>query len=311
MRKDATIVCAADSAYFDLLKGLILSIKDKPQGRNIPISLFDVGLSKEQLRWAEDHVTRIVEPEWNFDFPDRKLVPKHFKALLARPFIPRYFPGYEVYLSIDADAWVQDWSAVEIFLRGARRGKLAITAQIDRAYKTFYKRPKPLGWTQNYKCFRWSYGWLAADRLGRNPILNAGVFALPAEAVHWDLWADAIELALNRKSIRRRGYPHLHFWLVEQTALNYVVFKQRAPATFLPAYCNWFCALAAPMVDDASALLVEPHEPHHPLGVVHLAGTGFKEKVWSLKTLDGRELTTSLHYQATPSFLPGKSDAKA
>jgi len=300
MTKNTTIVCAADANYFELARGLIFSIKEKPEGRDIPISVLDLGFTNEQLDWLRQHASAIESPDWHFNFLDRDRVPGHYRAMLARPYLRDYFPGYDTYLFIDSDAWVQDWTAVEIYIRAAEKGKLGITPQLDRSYNVHYKRPKVLGWTQNYKCFRWSYGWRAADRLGRNPILNAGIFSLPGDGPHWKLWGEAIGLALNRRTIRRRGFPNLHFFLVEQTALNYVVFHDRVPVTFLPAYCNWFCALAKPMVDEIAGVLVEPHEPHRPLGLIHLAGFGFKDMSWKLETLEGEIITTELRYESAP-----------
>ena len=301
MNQNFTIVCAADRNYFDLLKGLIDSIQDKPEGQSVPISVLDLGFTEEQRSWLDTWVAHRVEPTWDFDVPAKFEAPSHFRALLARPYLPRYFPGYDVYHFIDADAWVQDWSAVEIYVEAARSGKLAITPQIDRAYNTNYKRPKRLGRTQNFKSFKWSYGWKTADRLGRNPILNAGIFALAHDAPHWSLWADAIKRALNRKTLLpRKGWPLLHFKLVEQTALNSVVFGDKAPAAFLPATCNWFCALAAPMADTQSGLLVEPNEPFTPLGIIHLAGEDFQNHDFTLKTTTGGQITTRLRYDDAP-----------
>ncbi len=305
MNKDFTIVCAADQNYFELLKGLINSIQDKPEGKSVPISVLDLGFTEDQIKWLDERIAHRVVPEWDFDVPPRFCAPSHFRALLARPFLPRYFPGYEVYHFIDADAWVQDWSAVELYVRAAWKGKLAITPQIDRAYNTNYKRSKRLGRTQNFKSFKWSYGWKTADRLGRNPILNAGVFALASDAPHWSLWEEAIDKALNRFTVfPRKGWPHLHFKLLEQTALNYVVFGDLAPAALLPATCNWFCALAAPMIDAETTSLVEPNEPYAPLGIIHLAGEDFQNKEFDLLTTDGRHFSTGLRYDGSPFLVP-------
>ncbi len=294
----ATIISASDASYFHLLKGLILSIRDKPQGEEIALSILDVGLENNQRSWLKARGAIISEPEWDFDILSSFEAPSHFRALLARPFLPRYFPGHSVYLHIDSDAWVQTWDTVEIYLAAAKKGSLAITPQIDRSYNTIYKRPRPYRRTQNYRSFKWSYGWRIADRLARNPILNCGVFALSADAPHWDLWATAIRHAIKRRTFpARKGWPTLYFKLIEQTALNYVVFADKAPAAFLPATCNWFCAHAAPKYQPASRLLVEPHEPHQPLGIIHLAGEEFQNRVFTVESLDNRTVQTRLRYE--------------
>lgn len=294
----ATIVSASDAAYFDLLKGLVLSIRDKPEGAGIALSILDVGLNGEQREWLADQGAVIVEPGWDFDMPPAMNTPGHFRALLARPFLPRYFPGHDIYLHIDSDAWVQDWSAIDAYLGAAADGKLAITPQVDRSYNTIYKRPRPYRRTQNYRSFDWSYGWRDADLLGRNPILNCGVFALAEDAPHWGLWAAAIQRALSRRTLRRRkGWPNIYFKLIEQTAMNYVVFGDKAAATFLPAWCNWFCALAAPKFDGKRRVLVEPHAPYQPVGIVHMAGEDFQNRQFDLEGLNGPGVNTRLRYE--------------
>jgi len=307
MTRSVTIVLASDAYYFDLLKGLIHSIKDKPEAADVDISLLDVGLTSAQKEWAANSVSTVVEPGWDFETPWKQSTPGHFRALLSRPFFPRYFPGYEIYVQIDTDAWVQRWEAIELYINAARKGRLAITPQIDRAYSPFYKRPRRYWKTQNFDAFNWSYGWKVADRLARNPILNAGVFALRGDAPHWAAWANAIERALSRKTLLpRKGWPHLPYKLVEQTALNYVVFGDKLPAAFLPAWCNWMCGLAVPMVDDEKGLLVEPNEPFHPLGVVHFAGAGIESRPYRLETINGGALEVMVRYENAPFYLPGE-----
>jgi hypothetical protein len=68
----------------------------------------------------------------------------------------------------------------------------------------------------------------------------------------------------------------MNFFLSEQTALNRIAYAQGAAATFLPAYCNRFCGKATPRWNTERGGLVEPYEPHTPLGIVHLAGKGIK-----------------------------------
>ena len=79
--------------------------------------------------------------------------------------------------------------------------------------------------------------------------------------------------------------------------MNYVVFAEDAPATFLPAPCNWFCAHAAPKFDPARNVLVEPHAPYQPLGIIHLAGEDFQNRPFDVESLDGSKVRTRLRYE--------------
>ena len=278
------IVSGADSAYFSLLRDTVRSVL--AQRAQAAIGILDVGLDGEQRAWLARHVTHLVQPGWDIDFPGREHTPQARQAQFARPFLPHHFPGYETYLWIDADAWLQDWRAGELYVEAAAGGRLAITPEIDRAYKRHYKRPKLFGATLAWKNYRTAFGWRAADRLGRNPMVNCGVFALRGDAPHWGAWARLIAQAARRT----------RFFFVEQTALNYAIFAEHLPVDFLPAYCNWMPGDATPAFDAARGRFVEPYTPHEPIGVMHLAGREQKSRVFRLTRLDGGTVETSLRY---------------
>jgi hypothetical protein len=296
-----TIVSAADSRYFHLLQGLVRSLKAGPKARAIPLSILDIGLAVEQRRWLETKGVVIAVPEWEFEFPGRDHIPTYFKALAARPSLPKYFPGHEIYLWLDGDTWVQDDSVLSIFFDAACRSKLAIVPEIDRGYWTIHKRPRL--WGQNQKCFAWAFGWRAGYEYGRHPILNAGVFALHRDAPHWRLWATALRRVLTRRRWTRPSKLwNFYYSLGEQTALNYVVHADGAPAALLPAYCSWFCGKGTPLYDRQRGWLVEPEPPHQPLGIVHLAGEGMKDRRWRVETLQGDTVETMLTYEAVSTL---------
>jgi hypothetical protein len=291
----AIICTAADAPYFPLLEGLVRSLAAGPLSSRLPLGVLDLGLSAEQQAWLASQGATLVSPGWDVDFPGREQAPAFYRAMTARPFLPRYFPGYGIYLWIDSDAWVQDDSVLGIYLAAAATGKLAIVPELDRGYWTMYKPPKL--WTQNHKVFAWGYGVKAGYRLGRNPILNSGVFALAGDAPHWPLWAEAHRRALQRRRWRPPASDPFKFFLAEQTALNYVVFADRQPMTLLPAPCNWFCGKGTPRWDSERRRVVEPHAPYQTLGIIHLAGKGMKERVWTLDTVTGGQVTTRLSYE--------------
>ncbi|HTQ32733.1 MAG TPA: hypothetical protein VMI30_01080 [Stellaceae bacterium] len=278
------IISAADSNYFPLLQDAVMSVRALNVA--VPIGVLDLGLRPEECAWLTDAAVQIVRPGWDLDFPQRDRTPNVFKAQVARPFLPRHFPGHEMYFWLDADAWLQDWRAVEMYCEAAGRDRLAITVEIDRAYKRHYKRPKLFGWTLPWKCYRTAFGWRAADRLGRNPFANVGVFALHRDAPHWAVWQRLIAQVLRRT----------RFFYAEQIALNYAIFGEGLPVNFLPAYCNWAVGDAAPAFDAARGLLLEPYAPYEVIGVLHLAGPEAKHGEFRLDRLDGGTVVSSLRY---------------
>ena len=64
----ATIVSASDAVYFDLLKGLVLSIRAKPDGADIAWSILDVGSIAPRVPGWPDKAQHVV-PDWDFNVP--------------------------------------------------------------------------------------------------------------------------------------------------------------------------------------------------------------------------------------------------
>ncbi|TAG65749.1 MAG: hypothetical protein EAZ25_14705 [Oscillatoriales cyanobacterium] len=59
-------ITAADANYFELVRGTILSVREKPEGANVAIGFFDLGCTPEQLEWLETQVNIIQKPDWEF-----------------------------------------------------------------------------------------------------------------------------------------------------------------------------------------------------------------------------------------------------
>jgi len=253
------IVTGADGAYFELLAGTVRSIRDKPAGREIALGVLDVGLKEEQRRWLRAQGAKVVAPGWDIDFPQRDETPRFRQAQYARPFLPRHFPGHDLYMWLDADAWVQDWWAVDLFFRAATKGELAVVPELDRAYRNFFHAIEEFR-EVNLRGYAEAFDAATANRLIRHPLLNSGAFALPAAVPHWQAWGATLAGALQRSRNE----------LVDQSTLNHVVYAQGLPAHFLPSWCNWICHHAPPESDPDRGCLVEPNLPHQKLGIVHL-----------------------------------------
>lgn len=251
-------ITGGDAAYFDLMRGCISSIRDKPKGRDAALGVLDCGLTDAQLQWCRDQGAEIVVPDWDFDFPGRAGCSDAFKALTARPFLARYFPGFETYLWIDADCWVQGWFAIDLLLRGAARRDLAVAPEIHRAFRHYRH-----AWAEfsgvNGAAFAKAFGPETAAKLVRYPLINAGVFAMRAGSPAWGVWADVLGDALQRSTD-----------MTDQIALNVAVYERGLAEEALPSLCNWPVHHALPAWDAERGLFVEPSLPHDPLGILHL-----------------------------------------
>jgi hypothetical protein len=297
------LICSgSDSRFYDLLHEMIRSVRDKPDSQGIDLGVLDLGLTIEQKAYLAPLVQRVAEPGWDMEFPPVPGGSTHqayrgFKAMTARPFLPRYFPGYDVYVWIDADAWVQDWQAVDCLIKAAASGEIAIVPEIERAYRQQYARSNRRWMHDNYRRF---FGDQAAQGLWHMPVLNSGIFALHRDAPHWQAWAEDFQAGLLR----------VGDLTIEQTALNYTVYGRRLPHHFLPARFNWLVNKALPKFDLGTGLFTEPLLPHLPLGIIHLSGEAKKSKhlIW---TTDGSaQIGTKLRYSAARTRPDDQSTAR-
>ena len=215
----------------------------------------------------------MVVPQWDFDFPGRAKLKDGYKALTARPFLPRHFPGFDLYLWIDGDCWVQQGDALALFLAAARTGALAVAPEIHRSMRHYRHAWKEFS-TVNGAAYAAAFDQATADRLIRYPLINAGVFALRHDAPHWAGWADLLGKTLQRSSD-----------MTDQITLNVLVYDQGFACEPLPSRCNWPVHHATPVWDADRNLFVEPAMPYEPLGILHL--TIYTKR---LATLDVREL---------------------
>lgn len=254
----AIAITGGDAAYFDLMCECVGSLQATAEGRAMALGILDCGLTEPQRAWCRARGAVLVVPEWDFDFPGRGGLKDGYKALTARPFLPRYFPGFDLYLWIDGDCWVQQGDAPALFLAAARTGKLAVAPEIHRSMRHYRH-----AWTEfstvNRAAFESCFDKETAERLVRYPLINAGVFALAADAPHWRGWGDLLGEALQRSTA-----------MTDQITLNVLVYDHGFSCEPLPSRCNWPVHHATPAWDAGRGLFVEPAMPHEPLGILHL-----------------------------------------
>lgn len=268
----AIAITGGDAAYFDLMRDCIGSLQATAEGRAMALGILDCGLTDEQRAWCRARGAMLVVPEWDFDFPGRDGLMEGYKALTARPFLPRYFRGFDLYLWIDGDCWVQQGDALALFLAAARTGKLAAAPEIHRSMRHYRH-----AWTEfstvNGAAFEACFDRATAERLVRYPLINAGVFALASDAPHWRGWSDLLGEALQRSTA-----------MTDQIALNVLVYDHGFSCEPLPSRCNWPVHHATPAWDASRRLFVEPAMPYEALGILHL--TIYTKRLATLDVLE-------------------------
>jgi len=277
------LVTAADAVFFPLLMDLLATVRLHRPDDRMAIAVMDVGLAAEQVEQVKRLVDHVITPGWDLEFPARAKAPPWFRAMTARPFIPRYLPGYELFVWLDCDLWLADWRAMELLVSGADRDGFAIVPELHRGYRFLFGQENV---RQNvHECLSASFGQELAEQIIQLPILNSGVFSMKRDAPHWGLWAEQL----------RRGVQGPLHHLVEQCALNVACYGFGLPMHFLPAWCNWICGHGIPVYDPDSGWLCEKCLPYEKLSIVHL--TDLKNLDVNVPTTTGQKIKMKLNYR--------------
>tara|TARA_B100000427_G_scaffold159613_1_gene132623 strand:+ start:24 stop:923 length:900 start_codon:yes stop_codon:yes gene_type:complete len=297
--KENAIISLADSNYFELLNELVDSIKSFEQSKEVAICIMDAGLQKDQIEILEKKVDQIKKAEWDIEVENSKVKGREWlKSQVSRAFLPKYFPDYKKYLWIDADAWVNSWYAIELYLKGCENKKLAIATSADRSYGRVLRADWVIGSfarikSQNYKHAKSSgFSEKIAREVALKPHLNIGVFSLEREAPHWEVWQKNLKKALSSGKI----------WGSEQIAMNITIYCDKLDVEILPAYCNW-TLINEIKLDKENNTFVEPYLPNHVLGIIHFAGKhndqirNDKNFISKIKTLDGKIIDKKLRFR--------------
>ena len=300
--KKNVIVSLADSNYFELLNELVDSIKSFKQSSEIDICLLDAGLTEDQKNLLSKKVEVIKNAEWDIEVPEYKIKGKEWlKSQVSRAFLPKYFPGYKKYLWIDCDAWVHNWSAVELYLKACDDRKLGITQTMGPGYKVMSNVKWIFGKialikSQNFKhAISSKIGIDKARKLAFVPHINIGVFSLEKDSPCWKSWQDNLTKTLSAGKV----------FGSEGLAINMSVYIDEVETEFLPLNCNWIASNLLPKFDEVSKNFVEPYLPNYKIGIMHLAaGLWKKDKDMRLdksveveiKTLENKFISKSLRY---------------
>ena len=300
--KKNVIVSLADANYFPLLEELVDSIKRFKQSEDVAICILDAGLKQDQRDSLSKKVDEIKNAEWDIEVPGYKVKGKEWlKSQVSRAFLPKYFPNYEKYLWIDCDAWVNDWSCVELYFKACDDGKLGITQTIGPGYKITSK----VNWlfgklalikSQNFKhAVKSKISYADARKLAFAPHINIGVFSLEKDSKGWITWQNNLEKTLKAGNI----------FGSEGLAINMSVYIDNLETEFLPLNCNWITSNLLPKYDQKQSTFVEPYLPNYKIGIMHLAAGIWKDgkdmrvdktiKI-ELDTLDKNKILKSLRY---------------
>lgn len=272
------IVSLSDKNYFEMTVELINSIKRFEESKDISICILDAGLSDEQKLIIQKKAT-IKKANWDIEIPFYKKKHEWLKSQISRAFLPNYFPEFDRYLWIDADAWVNSWDCIDNYFNACANNKLGITQSIGPGYKVLanvkwlFKKLAIIN-SQNYKhAVNSGVKENEARKLAFAPHLNIGVFSLEKNSSIWSIWQN------NLKKVLLKG----RIFGSEGLAINLSVYIDNIETEFLPLSHNWIVKNLLPIYDIKENMFKEPYIPNNKIGIIHLAG-GIK--------VDGKDMRT-------------------
>lgn len=276
----AIIVTAADSGYYNLLIGMIKSVRRFEECCEIPIAVFDVGFTPEHREQLEQNKIIVVDPSWHFGRTE-ETSKSYERAALVRFFIDDYLPGYDYSLWLDPDLWLQDSGVIGRMIDGASKTGAAIAHESDRLY---HFQPWLWAWNLKHK-IAGSGLWRGAALMIRRSY-NLGLYCLASEAPHWAHWRQRFETALKRTN---RVTPY------EQFTFNEVIHIDKLPTTKLDSTDNWICDRCPPIWNDQTNLFCRPEAPFEPLSTLHLAGPA-KNRTYDIRQVAGGTKIMNLRF---------------
>jgi hypothetical protein len=289
------IVSGSDDTYFQVTLELIDSIRRHEDGHRLPIAIIDGGMTVDQKVALDRQGIHVVAPYVPAYVSEKKLEKRRNLVVnVSKLWLNRLFNRYDTVLWIDADAWVQDFRAVDLLFDAAAMGHLAIVPEAGR----FVIDQVPIRWIMPglaqvrsflYKSANHArLSWKVRRNLSAKATLNAGVFALNVNAPHWKL------LQAWQSTILKNG----KIFTSDQLALSLVIYEDEQPVNLMS---QWYNYMGPWRIDSKTRNVVEYFFPNRPVGIVHLAGqdTMRRDLTHQIEVTDieGIRKKTSLRYK--------------
>lgn len=261
-RKKRAVVTGADGNFTDFAEDLLRSIR-RFDGLDFDLCFIWVGKDEKIGALASEHCDEVAR----FETPKPPHEGNVISANGLKPRLPQIFPGYEEYMWVDADVWVQNPAGFEQVFAAAQQADLSVHPEIDPHY---FLQPSPSDRTR--LVYRRLFSDELAEKTIRFPMINAGVFAARADSPLWGKWEKILKQAYAGELGGRGQFSS------DQIPLHHLVFSRELTMQPLRAINNWQCHCCLPAFLIAKRRLVVPTPPYEEINFLHLTG--------ELKTLE-------------------------
>jgi hypothetical protein len=257
------IALAFDSAMFVQGRECIRTIQKHWVG-NGEVCVLSVGLQPDEEAWLRQNGVRVQNSAPGV--PVFAGAPRYALAQTCRPWLRELFPGFDLYLWMDADVRICSPDVFAFYLGNASRLSrgIVICQEVDPAY-CFVSMPQI---SRNYHRMKFqrmqaAYGPQIAELVECFHCFNSGVFAMHRESEVWQHYQSNVQRAIQS------GYDHMK----EQDAMNIAILQSNMQVCVAPAFMNWLCSVSFPGFDAQSSRWVRPVWPHIPISVLHLTNS--------------------------------------
>jgi hypothetical protein len=232
------IVSGSDAVFWPIAIGCVDSLsnfsKNEPE---IFLGFLDDGLGARQVEYLTSRGFMVERTRWGLGIPEsfQKGFPGS-RVKVSKTMLPEIFPGFDVYIWLDADTWLQEKSAIADLVGGALDREISVVSQRDPKYslKQFINLWRLL-------VAREYFGLGSALNVLFRPYYNSGVFAMKSTSRVWAIWQSTWGSAFKRRDQIR---------VSDQAALNHVLTIQKVRVAKFDSTYNWACHLAQPYWDE-------------------------------------------------------------
>lgn len=276
-KKKRAVITGCDGNFLEFAEDLLRSIR-RFESLDFDLCFICMGKEPKIRELAAKYCDDLVAFE-NPKAPDKGNV---ISANGLKPLLPQIFPGYESYMWIDADVWVQNAAGFNQVFSAAEKKDLAIHPELDPHY---YWQTLPSDRTR--LVYSRLFSPELAEKTIRFPMINTGVIAARAGSPLWDKWEKAVKTAFSG------GFGGKGKFSSDQIPLHHIVFRRELTMEPLRSINNWQCHCALPAFLVKRQCLAVPSPPYEEINFLHLTG--------ELKTL-GITLTGALGGTTTMRF---------
>jgi hypothetical protein len=250
------VATGCDSAHYELVIDLLASLTDAGR-EGLTVGFVHIGddAVPPAIEGAVDHTVHLTDDSFVTD----GLRGFRLAHLMIKPRLPELFPGYDTYVWLDGDTWVQNRVGLDQIIHCAQFADLCAHPELDPNY--FHER---IPTDRLINLYGVLYGAGAAARDIRLPMFNSGVFAAKAASPLWALWREA----LAEVSQPMRDTPGLYF--SDQVPMHRLIASGRVSVYPLRAVNNWLVHAAPPAVNLARKRLTAPTFPHEEINILHM-----------------------------------------